>query len=77
MTSGNLREKVQLNLRHNGKQPQRRVMADGDGDVYGNGKALMWFTYLGVDVWCGWCCWVCRGFGASRGCVKKSRQRKR
>ena len=43
MTPGSLREKVQLNLRHHGKQPQRRVMADDAGDVYGNGEALMWF----------------------------------
>ena len=38
---------MQLNLSHHGKQPQRRVMADGIGDVYGNGEHLVWFR-----CWC-------------------------
>jgi len=51
MTSGKLREKVELTLSHHDKHTQRQMMTDddddgdgnGDGDVYGSGKALMCF----------------------------------
>ena len=39
-----LEGKVQLNLRHHGKHPQRRVRADDDGDVDGNGEPLVWLN---------------------------------